>query len=331
MTQFKEAKVIENQEIYQKLINVKSEQHWRVYNEPKFGYTVEADASVFNFFGSSKVYAHVFADRSTGKILSIWFDEQETLNGYQHAFYNLVKKYGAPMKLVTDCRTVFTYHRIKGDDETSKLTQFGYWCKLLGVELITTSVSQRKPIVERCHKIIQDRLTSLFSLHKNVDIQKANKLAEGFIDETNKALGYTSKGFENVFEKYNEQVHGRLDLLLSVRNTRMFGNGCVFSFEHCLYQAIDPQSKRIMNFKPRTQVLIMRTVKNEMILNVCDKFFYPTKYEKCSRLSIENIGFPILPTHPWMKMAPFIRYKREHPIRKNELFEKQVKSEYYNY
>ena len=328
---FKDLAIFTDESDCLNLIQVKSDRHCRIPNEPKFGYIVEADASVFRFFGNIPTYLHLFVDRYTGAILAGYFDFQETLFGYQNAFFNLVQKHGIPMKLVTDKRTVFTYKRIKGDSETCKLTQFGFWSEQLGMELYCTSTSQKKPMVERANRIMQDRLTAIFSLYDDIDINKANEMLPKLIDEINASLGYNWDGIDNVFEQYDEKRFGLLELMLAIRQTRLFANGCVFSYENILYQAMDCNTKKIMNFKPRTQVMILKTPKQDMILSIGNKFFNMVEYHKEGRLAIENVGFPPLPNHPWFKVKSFVQFKLENPVRSNELFEIPIKSTCYNY
>jgi hypothetical protein len=114
------------EKVYQDLILCKDKQHCRISVEPLFGNIVEVDASEFIFFGNKVVHLHLFVDRATNKILAGYFDSQETLNGYRHAFMTLLTKYGAPMKLVSDYRGVFSVLRNKNDPESAKLTQFSY-------------------------------------------------------------------------------------------------------------------------------------------------------------------------------------------------------------
>lgn len=121
--------------------------------KPKyFGEVVEQDGSIHLWFGETKTCLHLAIDKATSTIVGAWFDKQETLNGYYHVFYQILTTYGIPYKFITDNRTVFNFMLLNSEKRTSDkdvLTQYGYACKQLGVELETTSVSQAKGLIER--------------------------------------------------------------------------------------------------------------------------------------------------------------------------------------
>ena len=61
--------------------------------------------------------------------------------------YQILSKYGIPFKFFTDNRTVFNYislNHYKRNGDKDVLTQYGYTCKQLGIDLETSSVSQAK-------------------------------------------------------------------------------------------------------------------------------------------------------------------------------------------
>ncbi len=56
--------------------------------------------------------------------------------------------FGIPAKFLTDNRTVFIYNGLKPKSlEKDTLTQFGYACQTLGVELETTSIPEKKAVL----------------------------------------------------------------------------------------------------------------------------------------------------------------------------------------
>jgi transposase len=287
------------EKVYQDLILIKSQQHCRISIDPLFGSVVETDASEYIFFGDKLFHLHIFVDRVTNKILAAYFDSQETLHGYRCAFMKVLKRYGAPMKLVSDYRGVFSVLRNKNDPENAKLTQFGYWCEKLGTELFCTSTSQKKPWVERVHRILQDRLTAEFSLFENIDINKANAVLDKLIDEINCKLKYSEEGYTNVFEQFNEAIHGDINVFLSLRHTRKFSCGSVFAFNNKQYFAYIFESNKMINFLPHTPLIILRTFDDKLLLSVRDKLYYAVEYEKHKgKPPKEHIKFPPKQTHP---------------------------------
>lgn len=89
-------------------------------------------------FRGIKTCLHLAIDKATSTIVEAQFDYQETLNGYYHVLYQILSNYGIPYKFFTDNRT----------SDKDILTQYGYTCKQLGIDLETSSVSQAKGLIE---------------------------------------------------------------------------------------------------------------------------------------------------------------------------------------
>ena len=98
------------------------------------GELLQMDASPFVLFGEEVIYV----DNSTGMNLEAYFDHQEALKGYYKVTPQFLEKYGIPVKILTDRRSVFIYNQKKKKDSSSDegiLTQYGYMCKALGFPL----------------------------------------------------------------------------------------------------------------------------------------------------------------------------------------------------
>ena len=116
---------------------------------------LQMDASVHEWFGNTKTHLHIAIDDCTGMIVGAYFAEQETLNGYYNVFHQILTTYGIPAMFYTDRRTVFEYKKKNTNKiEKDTLTQFGYACHQLGVELKVTSVAQAKGRVERAFQTL---------------------------------------------------------------------------------------------------------------------------------------------------------------------------------
>ena len=63
-----------------------------------FGELIQIDASIHPWFGMDKPKAtlHGAIDDASGKVLALWFDDNETLNGYYHMLYIILTEYGIP-------------------------------------------------------------------------------------------------------------------------------------------------------------------------------------------------------------------------------------------
>ena len=173
--------------------------------KPKyFGEIIEQDGSIHNWFGDKKSCLHLAIDKATSNVVGAYFDKQETLNGYYNVLYQILTNYGIPYKFLTDNRTVFNYMYLNPDKRTSDkdvLTQYGYACKQLGIELETTSVSQAKGLIERTNGTFQGRLVQELRLNGINTIEEANKyLIDVFVPNFNKRFAIDYKKFPSAFD-----------------------------------------------------------------------------------------------------------------------------------
>ena len=158
--------------------------------KPKyFGEIIEQDGSIHAWFGDIKTCLHLAIDKATSTIVGAYFDKEETLKGYYNVLYQILTNYGIPYRFLTDNRTVFNYMSLNPDKRTSDkdvLTQYGYACKQLGIDLKTTSVSQAKGLIERTNGTFQGRLVNELKLNGITTIEDANKyLLEVFVPKFN--------------------------------------------------------------------------------------------------------------------------------------------------
>lgn len=207
--------------------------------KPKyFGEIIEQDGSIHNWFGDKKTCLHLAIDKATSTIVGAYFDKQETLNGYYHLFYQILTNYGIPYKLFTDNRTVFNYMSLNPDKRTSDkdvLTQYGYACKQLGIELETSSISQTKGLIERTNGTFQGRLINELKLNGIITINDANKyLIERFVPDFNKRFAMDYKKFESVFE--TSPSLDKINYTLAVLTPRKIDNGNSIKYYGKYYQ-----------------------------------------------------------------------------------------------
>ncbi len=207
--------------------------------KPKyFGEIIEMDGSIHLWFGAKKSCLHLAVDKATNNVVGAYFDYQETLNGYYHIFYQILIKYGIPYKFLTDNRTVFNYIHLNPDKRTSDkdvLTQFGYACKQLGVDLETTSVSQAKGLIERDNGTFQGRLVQELRLNNITTIDEANDyLINVFVPKFNSKFALDYKKFESVFEQSpSKEV---INYTLALLTPRKIDNGNSIKYQNKYYQ-----------------------------------------------------------------------------------------------
>jgi len=288
--------------------------------KPKyFGELIEQDGSIHQWFGNIKTCLHLAIDKATSTIVGAWFDRQETLNGYYHVFYQILVNYGIPYKFKTDNRTVFNYMSLNKDKRTSDkdvLTQYGYACKQLGVDIETTSVSQAKGLIERTNGTFQGRLVNELKLNGIATIEEANKyLINVFVPYFNSKFAMNYKKFSSVFEKAPSLEI--INYTLAVLTPRKIDNGNAIKYKNKYYQPY--LNDELKCFMPKTECLVIKAFNGDLLVTI-DENVYELKElnrnEKLSKDFDEVIEIPkpkkkyIPPmSHPW-KLESFKRQMR---------------------
>ena len=256
--------------------------------KPKyFGEVIEQDGSIHLWFGDKKTCLHLAIDKATSTIVGAWFDYQETLNGYYHVLYQILTDYGIPYKFLTDNRTVLNYMSLNPDKRTSDkdvLTQYGYACKQLGIDLETTSVSQAKGLIERTNGTFQGRLVNELKLNGITTIEEANKyLTEVFVPEFNKRFAMDYHKFKSVFEvSPTEEV---INYTLAVLTPRKIDNGNSIKYNNKYYQPyLDNQIKCFM---PKTECLVIRAYNGDLLVTIDEKVYELKELERNKKVSLE--------------------------------------------
>lgn len=283
--------------------------------KPKyFGEVTEMDGSSHLWFGDTKACLHLATDKATNHIVGAYFDWQETLNGYYHVFYQILVKYGIPSLFKTDNRTVFNYNKLNEDKRTSDkdvLTQFGYACKQLGVDIDTTSVSQAKGLIERDNETFQDRLINELRLNNITTIEKANDyLINIFVPKFNTKFALDYKKFESVYEI--SPTLKKINYTLAVLTPRKIDNGNSIKFKNEYYQPYE--NNQLKCFRAKTECLVIKAFDGDLLVTIDEKVYELKKLESHKKYSKEFDTIPeqkkekkkyIPPmTHPW-KLASF--------------------------
>ena len=242
--------------------------HPRCEKPKYFGEIIEQDGSIHLWFGEIKTCLHLAIDKATSTILGAYFDKQETLNGYYHVFHQILTNYGIPYKFLTDNRTVFNYMSLNPDKRTSDkdvLTQYGYACKQLGIELETTSVSQAKGLIERTNGTFQGRLVQELRLNNITTIEQANEyLINVFVPYFNNRFALDYKKFESVFE--DSPSDEKINYTLAILTPRKIDNGNSIKYYGKYYQPyLDNQIKC---FSPKTECLVIKAFNGDLLVTI---------------------------------------------------------------
>ena len=282
--------------------------------KPKyFGEIIEQDGSIHLWFGEKKTCLHLAIDKATSTVVGAWFDYQETLNGYYHVLYQILTKYGIPYKFFTDNRTVFNYISLNHDKRTSDkdvLTQYGYACKQLGIDLETSSVSQAKGLIERTNGTFQGRLVQELRFNNITTIEEANKyLDEVFVPNFNKEFALDYKKFPTVFEASPSDE--KINYTLAILTPRKIDNGNSIKYQNKYYQPY--LNNELKCFTPKTECLVIKAFNGELLVTIDEQILELKELNRNERFSKEfnekdevKERTKYIPpmTHPW-KLASF--------------------------
>ena len=294
--------------------------------KPKyFGEITEMDGSNHLWFGEKKCCLHLAADKATNTIVGAYFDWQETLNGYYNVFKQILENYGIPAKFLTDNRTVFNYQRLNEDKRTSDkdvLTQFGYACKQLGIDLDTTSVSQAKGLIERDNGTFQDRLVSELRLNNITTIEKANEyLINVFVPKFNVKFALDYKKFESVYEA--SPTAEKINYTLAVLTPRKIDNGNAIKYFNNYYQPYE--NGNLKCFRAKTECLVIKAFDGELYVTIDEKIYELRKLDSHQKYSkefdaepikiVENKKYVPKMTHPWKLESFLLQMEKAHTQR----------------
>ncbi len=287
--------------------------HPRCEKPKYFGELIEQDGSIHVWFGNIKSCLHLAIDKATSTIVGAYFDNQETLNGYYHVLYQILTNYGIPYKFFTDNRTVFNYVSLNPDKRTSEkdvLTQYGYACKQLGIELETSSVSQSKGLVERTNGTFQGRLVNELKLNGITTIEEANKyLLEVFVPDFNQRFAMDYKKFESVFEASPSEE--KINYTLAVLSPRKIDNGNSLKYYGKYYQPY--LNNELKCFLPKTECLVIKAYNGDLLVTIDEQVLELRELSRNAKFSkefneeaeVKEAKKYIPPmSHPW-KLASF--------------------------
>lgn len=232
--------------------------------------------------------------------------------------------YGIPYKFLTDNRTVFNYQLLNPNKRTSDkdvLTQYGYACKQLGIELETTSVSQAKGLIERTNGTFQGRLVNELKINGITTIEEANKyLIEVFVPKFNNKFAMDYKKFTSVFEE--SPTIEKINYTLAILTLRKIDNGNAIKFKNKYYQPY--LNNELKCFMPKTECLVINAYNGDLLVAIDEKIYELRELNRNAKYSLEFENIPI--TKEKKKYIP----PMSHPWRTTN-FKKQLQKAHYQH
>ena len=198
----------------------------------------------------------------------------------------------------------------KRTSEKDVLTQYGYACKQLGIELETSSVSQSKGLVERTNGTFQGRLVNELKLNGITTIEEANKyLLEVFVPDFNQRFAMDYKKFESVFEASPSEE--KINYTLAVLSPRKIDNGNSIKYYGKYYQPY--LNNELKCFLPKTECLVIKAYNGDLLVAIDEQVLELRQLARNEKFSkefneeaeVKEVKKYVPPmSHPW-KLASF--------------------------
>ena len=283
-----------------------------------FGEELQMDACIHLWFGKQKTALHAAIDDATGQVVGLYFDKQETLNGYYNITHQILSKYGIPYLIKTDKRTVFEYQKKASSKlEEDTFTQYAYACKQLGIQIETSSVPEFKPRVERLFQTLQQRLPQELRLAQITTIDEANKFLKTYITRYNNKFALCINNNKSVFEKQPSEE--KINLTLAILCKRVVDSGHSIKYNNKYYRFVNKNCRPIY-FNKGTKCIVIKALDSSLFATVDESIF---ALEEISEVQSKSVDFD----EPETKEKKTIYIPRMiHPW-KGKSFEEFVKSQ----
>jgi hypothetical protein len=198
----------------------------------------------------------------------------------------------------------------KRTSDKDVLTQYGYACKQLGIELETTSISQAKGLIERTNGTFQGRLVQELRLNNITTIDEANNyLINVFVPYFNNKFALNYKKFESAFEESPSKE--KINYTLAVLTERKIDNGNSIKYKNKYYQPY--LDNKLKCFKPKTECLVIKAFNGDLLVAIDEQVLELKELARNERFS-KNLDEVIVKqekkkyippmSHPW-KLSSF--------------------------
>ena len=281
----KKVNIKEKQKLKNKLI-LSQDAHPRQPRCQYFGEELQMDACTHLWFGKEKTTLHAAIDDATGQVVGLYFDKEETLNGYYNITYQILSKYGIPYLIKTDRRTVFEYKKKASSKvEEDTFTQYAYACKQLGIQIETSSVPEFKPRVERLFQTLQQRLPQELRLAQISTIDEANNFLKTYITQYNNKFALCINNNKSVFE--NQPSEEKINLTLAILSQRIIDSGHSIKYKKHYYKLINKSGNSIY-FNKGTKCIIIEALDGKLFATVDESIF---ALEKIPDVQAQSVNF----------------------------------------
>ena len=268
-----------------------------------FGEKVQMDAAFWIWFGTEETALHLAVDKATKKVLSGYFDYEETTSAYLIVLMNVIINFGIPQRIKTDKRNSFSINNARSSKSKLNVTQFGRICEDLEIELLCNSNPLFKPNAERENGTFKRRLKAELRHNGITTIDEANKyLNEVFIPKINSRFSYEINPKRNLMRN-NPYTEEELNFIISIRHERTIDNASSLKYFNNYYLPIDIETGEVMSFSSGTKCMIVNTFDNKLFGIINEKTYLLILVEQPTNkiTNASRNGFKPRTDNPWRK------------------------------
>ena len=267
-----------------------------------FGQEVQMDAAFWIWFGDIETALHLAVDKATKKVLSGWFDYEETTKAYLIVLKIMVVNFGIPERVKTDKRNSFSINNAKSHKSKLNVTQFGRVCEDLEIDLSCSSNPLFKPNAERENGTFKRRLKAELRHEGITTIEEANKyLNEVFIPKINKRFSYDIDPKKNSMRE-NTYTDSQLNFIISIRDERTIDNASSIKYLNNYYLPVNQETGEIISFKSGTKCTVVNTYDDKLLGIVNEEIYSLLLVEQPNnKTKASKNGFKPSIDNPWRK------------------------------
>ena len=268
-----------------------------------FGQEVQMDAAFWIWFGIEESALHLAVDKATKKVLSGFFDYEETTNAYLVVLMNMITNFGIPDKIKTDKRNSFSINNARSSKSKLNVTQFGRICEDLEIKLICNSNPLFKPNAERENGTFKRRLKAELKYNGITTIDEANRyLNEVFIPKLNSKFSYKINPKKDIM-KDNPYTEDELNFIISIRHERTIDNASSLKYFNKYYLPVDIETGEVISFKSGTKCTVVNSFNSKLYGIIDEKTYLLSLVEQPTneKTNASRNGFKPSADNPWRK------------------------------
>ena len=271
-----------------------------------FGELVQIDGSDHAWFEErgERCTLLVFIDDATGKLVALWFVEEETFFAYCEAARRYFEREGKPLAFYSDKHGVFRVNTAHPQGTTSGLTQFGRAMQELDIQIICANSPQAKGRVERANQTLQDRLVKELRLRNLSKIETANAYLEEFRKDFNRRFAVPPRSTHDAHRPL--LLTENLDRILTHQHATRLSKTLTVQYNKIVYQI---QTERPPYALHKAPVLLCENAQGEVTILYKNEPLAYTTYKQLARQSeiVETkhlnravpLPKPPAANHPW--------------------------------